>query len=174
MKQCSTCKNNKPISEFYVSRRRDGEIMAYCKKCSYASVQKWREENKEKWKQKQQRYHQKNKESIYEKRKLRKNIDSENTITKQKLYNRKSLLKKYGLTIEQYEHILIQQDRKCKICKSDFSKKKKAVIDHDHKSQKIRGLLCVGCNVSLGHIERDGFLEKAIEYLKICDNKTKP
>jgi len=59
----------------------------------------------------------------------------------------------YGITLEDYNKLLILQDYKCKICNEKDSKcivKKRLSVDHDHKTGKVRGLLCDNCNKSLG------------------------
>lgn len=66
--------------------------------------------------------------------------------------------------------MLNEQDNKCAICKINFSVTKKSLkphIDHNHKTGVVRGLLCQTCNIGLGHIEREGFLEALKNYLKI-------
>ena len=78
---------------------------------------------------------------------------------------RRTLLREYGLTVESFSEMLANQSGRCGICKVLFSKKKRINVDHCHDTKVVRGLLCTGCNVSLGHIERKGFLEKANKYL---------
>lgn len=90
-------------------------------------------------------------------------------------YQRKwSLRDKYNLTPEQFEQMMKDQDGKCAICKCDITgvedtrkRKLKAHIDHDHKTNKVRGLLCDTDNKAIGwfydDIER---MESAIAYLK--------
>ena len=73
----------------------------------------------------------------------------------------------YGITKEQYEKMLEQQGGECAICKII----EKFVIDHDHETGEVRGLLCKGCNNTLGFVEaglkRNGkLLEEIAEYLK--------
>lgn len=53
---------------------------------------------------------------------------------------------KYGVTKEQYLLLLKKQDSKCAICLI----KDKLEIDHDHVTNKIRGLLCGRCNRAIG------------------------
>jgi len=83
---------------------------------------------------------------------------------KRKLYTRNSRIRAYGISPETYYQMLEAQGKRCAICKAE-SLKRAMNIDHDHKSGKVRGLLCDGCNLSLGHIERKDFLEKALKYL---------
>ena len=54
----------------------------------------------------------------------------------------------YDISIAEYEDLLSKQDNKCGICHGDFVES--ANIDHDHKTGRVRGLLCRGCNVGLG------------------------
>ena len=74
--------------------------------------------------------------------------------------SRKKLLKQYGLTQEDYDQIIEAQENKCKICKLEHNR---LVIDHDHKTGEVRGILCTRCNSCLGWYEE--FLEQAKEYL---------
>ena len=79
-----------------------------------------------------------------------------------------NLMKNYGMTIEEYDKMLKEQSGMCKICKTDKPKHRgRFVVDHDHKTGKVRGLLCDGCNKGLGHF-RDNivFMNEAIKYIK--------
>jgi len=71
-------------------------------------------------------------------------------------------IKKYGLTVEQFEKMMEDQKGSCAICNRELP----LVIDHCHNTGKVRKLLCTPCNIGLGSfgddIER---LRKAIEYL---------
>lgn len=75
---------------------------------------------------------------------------------------------KYGMTVEDYDLMLIQQGGRCAICFTDEPRGKGTFhVDHCHATSIVRGLLCSKCNILLGHaddnIER---LEKAIAYLR--------
>lgn len=76
----------------------------------------------------------------------------------------------YGITLEQFDELLKQQNYSCAICgiKHDISARhKKLHIDHDHKSNKIRGLICLQCNTGLGKFKDDTeLMRKAIRYLE--------
>ena len=58
----------------------------------------------------------------------------------------------YGITEEQYNLQLKAQDGKCLLCREQ----RRLCVDHDHKTGKIRGLICHRCNTMLGFIERKG------------------
>ena len=83
---------------------------------------------------------------------------------KRKIYTRNSRIRAYGIEPNEYYEMLEKQGQGCAICRAK-PKYRAMNIDHDHKTGKVRGLLCDGCNLSLGHIEREGFAEKAKAYL---------
>jgi len=73
----------------------------------------------------------------------------------------------YGLTLEEYDQILETQNGVCKICGSINLDGRRLYIDHDHKTGKIRGLLCHKCNSMLGYVNDDiNVLLKAVSYLR--------
>lgn len=82
---------------------------------------------------------------------------------KRRIYTRNSHIRAYGISPERYKEMLKEQGNRCAICKME--NKRVMAIDHDHKTGKVRGFLCDPCNLSLGHIEKQDFLEKAIKYI---------
>ena len=55
------------------------------------------------------------------------------------------------MTPEQYHAMFALQNGVCAICKTPSSKR--LAIDHDHKTQKVRGLLCIPCNLAIGNLK---------------------
>lgn len=86
---------------------------------------------------------------------------------KEKVRNRK-LLSLYGITPERYQELLILQSYKCAICnKNQDDLSKPLSVDHCHKTNKIRGLLCYHCNVAIGlFFDNPEFCNNASKYLK--------
>lgn len=76
---------------------------------------------------------------------------------------RRNRLKRYGLTLEQFDEMLIAQIGLCLICEEQM---KQPVVDHDHDTEAVRGLLCQPCNAALGIFRDDPkLLTRAISYL---------
>lgn len=74
--------------------------------------------------------------------------------------------RKYGLTKEQADHLLSVCFGACPLCHKRFSKWRPACVDHDHRTGRVRGLLCSPCNADLGALHEDvGWLRRAAEYL---------
>ncbi len=72
----------------------------------------------------------------------------------------------YNLTVEEFNERVAAQGGVCAICRKPPSKKG-FVVDHDHKTLVVRGILCVRCNVALGMAKDDvGILKRMIEYLE--------
>lgn len=84
-----------------------------------------------------------------------------------KTMNIKRVFRKTGISQEQYDLMIKNQDNKCAICKKAPYKNKKLFIDHCHSTGNIRGLLCNSCNSGLGFFKDNcDFMLFAIEYLK--------
>lgn len=71
---------------------------------------------------------------------------------------------RYSMSIEQVDAMLDSQGGRCAICEVELGK---YVIDHNHNSGKVRGLLCHKCNIKLGGWDDEGFVSKALKYLGI-------
>jgi len=75
----------------------------------------------------------------------------------------------YGLSLEDHNNKVKEQDHKCAICKCDETEAFKGLlfVDHCHTTGKVRGLLCHHCNTALGKF-RDSkeILSSAIDYVE--------
>lgn len=70
----------------------------------------------------------------------------------------------YGITQEIYWKMVADQKGLCAVCRQ--SNGKKLDIDHDHKTGKVRGLLCGNCNRALGLFkDNPEFIKNAQYYL---------
>jgi hypothetical protein len=77
----------------------------------------------------------------------------------------------YGITIQEFDRILIEQGGVCAICgKSEDmllnGTPTRLSVDHNHSTGKVRGILCRKCNVGIGYFNDDvSLLERAYKYL---------
>ena len=118
-----------------------------CKNCQNARAKRWRAENLDKikqWRQKQGR-----------------------------LYTQNShLLNRYGITQQEFFAMLERQRHRCLDCGINISGPKKAMVDHDHETGRLRGLLCRPCNWALGQTKEDPLiLRKLAAYLDLDRSK---
>ena len=75
------------------------------------------------------------------------------------------LMRKYGITLDQYNEMFDAQKGLCRIC--DQSSEKALSVDHCHKTKVVRGLLCDNCNHGIGKFKDSvNLLLAAAEYLK--------
>jgi Autographiviridae endonuclease VII len=65
--------------------------------------------------------------------------------------------KRYGITEEDYRRMMERQNSSCAICHMVFGNGRfdKPRIDHCHETGRVRGLLCNGCNLSIGYFTAD-------------------
>tara|TARA_B100001059_G_C17453368_1_gene388534 strand:+ start:117 stop:596 length:480 start_codon:yes stop_codon:yes gene_type:complete len=90
------------------------------------------------------------------------------TEEEKKLRNRKQQLALYGLTTTEYDNMLREQNGVCAICGSDNPRGKNVfVIDHNHDTGEVRGLLCDMCNKGIGCLgDNLDKLRSAVLYLE--------
>jgi hypothetical protein len=146
VKRCKVCAELKPLDDFYrAAGMRDG-YRSDCKSCNLATraakyrgnprpaierALQWQRDNPERHQAKQREYAESG---------------------KKKIADRKSHLKRtYGLTLEDFDAMLAAQGGGCAIC----GKPNVDHIDHDHRSGRVRGILCFGCNVAIGQMDDD-------------------
>jgi hypothetical protein len=108
-----------------------------------------------------QRYYKKNRDRLLADSRARHAANPERTWEK-------DLKRKFGITVAQYNELLLKQGGKCAICKGDqVNGRKRLDVDHCHRTQKVRGLLCGFCNRAVGMLKDDlSLAEKLTEYLR--------
>lgn len=136
MKRCSKCKEEKELSEFHKDKQKSDGLYSSCRSCM-AEIYTSKE------------FREKRKHPRYA------NI------------KRKHKVKSFGLTVEEYESLIQKQGNKCAICNKHQSQLKKLLsIDHNHKTGKVRGLLCGNCNRGIGFLEDSpAIMRKAVDYV---------
>ena len=153
--------------------------MAYKnKEDALAYAKKYREENAEKRKKQAKQYYKENHKKIHKYQKQYREDNREQIRESGKQYRgtekgrenaRKASIKySYGLFYEEWLEMWESQNEKCAICGESFLSPSNACIDHNHKTNEIRGLLCRKCNAAIGLLnDNPELLKKAIEYLKV-------
>lgn len=72
---------------------------------------------------------------------------------------------RYNMSVEDM-NIMLEKVTHCEICETEFTTNRK-VIDHCHKNNHVRGILCDPCNTTLGQLEKtDDMLNRMTFYLK--------
>ncbi len=140
MKECKDCNNTKPFSEFHPRTK-----------------SRW-----EKYKDSPAGYQPHCKDCHNQRRRdyYKGNAD------KRKDTDRNYRLKHtYGIDLQEYNQMFKEQGGVCKICETNPDKRN-LCVDHCHQTGKVRGLLCVPCNLALGYMKDDiNLFERAIKYL---------
>lgn len=146
-KWCNHCKQDKDLSAFSKGHG-NLQYRVYCKLCTSARAKAYQAKAKEK--------------------------DPEG-------FNRRKrnsgLMSSYGINIEEYETMLEAQGGGCKICGVAEANKPgnrytNLVVDHDHETGQVRGLLCNAHNRALGMFGDDvELLHQAIDYLNAYKTK---
>jgi hypothetical protein len=113
-------------------------------------------------KAKQKAYYAKNKEIILKQVAQNRKNKAQQYKEYMKWY---AIKKKYNLTKVEYAEMLKNQKHVCAIC----YKNKSLVVDHCHKTSKVRGLICDYCNIAMGIIDNAELLESAIRYKRESD-----
>ncbi len=91
--------------------------------------------------------------------------NKENSVTVRSQF----LKRKYGMTFDEFEAMLSDQNNACAICgtkEPSSGRDRRFHVNHDHKTGEVRGLLCKSCNIALGEVKENiHILQAMIEYL---------
>lgn len=170
-KTCSKCQKSLDISMFWKDKYKKDGFRSACKICNANDKEYLRRYNIENA-EKMRRYREKNKNKLSAASKKWRESNPERV----KLLKQKNDLKKYGITLDEYDKLFEKQSGLCSICKLPETNNKKLSVDHDHNccsdnakscGKCIRGLLCNNCNNMLGRAKDNiQILSNAILYLK--------
>ena len=132
-KQCSKCRKTLSLSEFSKRKRSKEGYRGTCKSCRYKDRKRWLNNGGKEVDAKIARNYRK--------------TDKEKNST---------LIRNYGISLEDWNNLFELQGGRCAICKVPQSDLNSSLcVDHDHYSGKVRGLLCRHCNLVLGRVNED-------------------
>ena len=194
-KTCTRCNVTVPATTEHFHRyvkSKDG-LYHVCKECRKIETKQYLQTHKEKIREKQKEYYSRNLEKLANKnREWRKNnaayilekarrysLANKEQLTKyQKKYREANkdnnyfqrILKKFGVSREDFFSLFNTQNGLCAICSVPFSidkdTAKNVCVDHNHETGEVRGLLCRYCNSVLGFSKDSiSILDKAKNYL---------
>ena len=151
-KRCCSCHRVLPVRSFTISRCWKSGLHPECRDCVSMNKKAYWINNRDRLMSERKKWYAAHRK---ERRELRR-------------------MKIHGISQAQYEEMLAEQGGKCAICKKVLSIKSAysihepfPCVDHDHKTKKIRGLLCGFCNIGLGAFKDYPVrLESAIRYLR--------
>ena len=151
--KCTKCRKWKPLDffSFRTAAPHKKQRQSQCRECDNIR-------NKQ--------YYADNKDMVAEK--LKKRYEASDYMYIDQIKRR---AKKWGYTEEEIANYLKEHDSHCHICGIDVSEStgrfKRPMVDHNHSTNKIRGLLCHRCNLMLGLAKDDHeLLAKASEYVR--------
>ena len=148
MKTCKKCGVKKSRDEFYKEKRVKDGLQARCIECCKADAKAVFQANPEPYRKRARDAYD------YAERRAR------------------MLMTEYGMTPQDYVDLFEKQNGCCAICQceeSGHNATDRLLIDHNHETDTVRGLLCSSCNLMLGKAKADAsnkILLGALFYLK--------
>jgi len=140
-KWCNKCKKVRPASKFNKDKSTKTGLYPYCRDCQS---------------KKNSKYYKENGRAI-----ISRQVDRDERRLQQRSYKLKV---KYGIDLKKYYEMYEAQQGRCLVCDEW---QERLFVDHDHKSEEIRGLLCNNCNMGIGLLkDNPTVLERAVAYIK--------
>ena len=151
MNTCTQCSRSLPVGEFPWKQKAKGIRHKHCKQCQRDMSRRAREKYGDKYNEMTRRWRAENREEILARE-------------RERWHSQGRRFKKYGITEADYLAAIEASEGKCPICQEVLTD---PVIDHDHETGLFRGVLCRGCNASLGHFKDSlEILGNALDYLR--------
>ena len=162
MKRCKVCGEVKPLDDFYrCAGMKDGHRHD-CKVCNLAAKKARYDADPQKAITRVVTWQKANADHV---RAVRRAHNA--TPERQRKQRDSYYLRTYGLTADQFDALLEQQGGGCAICRKLFERLASMHLDHDHRTGRIRGILCLNCNQGVGKFFDDPeLLERAAAYLR--------
>lgn len=132
-KRCTKCEKLQCISQYTKDKRLRSGLKSRCRICMKAQHAEWRRQDN-------QAYNRQRGRDYYATHKAQRRAYC--------------VARKYNLSIEQWDALYHAQGGCCALCSVDLSSlpSKDVHVDHCHTTNKVRGILCSGCNTSLGKL----------------------
>lgn len=170
--KCATCASMKELMEFSLDKTQSTGRDASCRVCTRKAAKAYylahRDEQRSKARERARKRRLKFREEC--KRKDREYFLKNRDTLRTKRHKR-AVMERYGITHQQFDELIASHGGKCAICGDSETRQNNwfiyhLCVDHDHKSGRVRGLLCTNCNRLLGAAKDSIYvLEKAILYL---------
>lgn len=144
--ECRACRIEKPIAEFMFGDGTHRHRIRRCRDCWMAGSKAWKANNPEKVAVHKRSEYSRNREAY---------LSYSRSDGRKTRWFAWKLRTQFGITLDEFHALDSSQGYACAICRvlwSDISssKHRRPHIDHCHKTGKVRGLLCNGCNIALG------------------------
>lgn len=154
MRSCRVCLKSKSVEQFYKSNRQKDGLNTECKSCALARMKEY---NK----------HYLSLESTRERLSAyRKKARTTNTTTKRREF-KNALKRHYNMDVECWARLFHAQNGLCAVCSDSLDGGRHTHVDHDHRTGRVRGLLCGHCNPLIGFCkENPQRLHSALAYLE--------
>jgi hypothetical protein len=143
-KTCNICHETQEITNFYTNPHQRHGYADRCKKCDLKVNKEWRKAHGSQVSEWQRKRRQRNPDKMHG------------------YY----LKYEYGITIDQYNQMLKDQNNVCAICSKTQISNRRLSVDHCHETGNVRGLLCTKCNNAIGQLKTPALLDRAKRYLE--------
>ena len=159
---CGKCKVERPLTDFHRDKtHKDGRVTT-CSECRSAYSREHHAKNRGEINKRMREYAKGHRGGYTERQKKWR-------LKNPKKHKSQVLKMEYGITLENYIKLLELQGGGCGICKKlPDSEEPYLAVDHNHATQKVRGILCRNCNLGVGYFKDNiELLTSAAIYLKV-------
>lgn len=170
-KRCSRCLQTKSAAEFSPDKAAPSGLTSRCRACRREEALEWRRQNPEKSREHARRTREKHGHRYRQQNSARYAALSEAERSARARRTREAhLARKFGLTLDEFNALRAAQANCCAICSMPFTEAVRGdgavAVDHDHRTGRVRGLLCFKCNAGIGYLRDSAvLLRMAASYL---------